>query len=158
MRTTVVEPRWLDELETDAWKAVVVMLLRLSGQLDSKLQRDSGLSQFDYRALSFWSMAPDRSVRISELAQRANGSLSRLSNVVKRMEGQGWVLRHPDPTDGRCTVATLTDEGFEVVRAAAPAHVDAVRRYVIDPLNAGQLRALAGVGQRLIASLEDPGR
>ncbi|WP_247669656.1 MarR family winged helix-turn-helix transcriptional regulator [Micromonospora sp. H61] len=79
------------------------------------------------------SEAPDRRVRMSELAYLANGSLSRLSNLVNRFEQRGWVTRFPDPADRRYTITALTDAGYDVVVAAAPAHVRSVQRYVLDP-------------------------
>ena len=148
--------RWLSEPERDAWLALATVVLRLPGALDSQLQRDSGIGFYDYLVLSSISMVPGRAVRMSELAQLANGSLSRLSNVVKRLEHRGWVHRGPDPEDGRYTVATLTDAGFEVVRAAAPGHVEAVRHLVIDPLTTAQLRAVVGVGERIRSRLGEP--
>ncbi|MGE0296410.1 MarR family winged helix-turn-helix transcriptional regulator [Pseudonocardia sp.] len=149
--------RWLSEEETGAWKALVSLLLQLTGPLDAQLQRDSGLSLFEYLVLSSMSMAPGRALRMSELARLANGSLSRLSNVVKRLEAAGWVRRCPDPVDGRYTVAALTDEGFAVVEAAAPGHVDAVRRLVIDPLTAAQQRSLTAISARLLAAMQSSG-
>ncbi|WP_414640470.1 MarR family winged helix-turn-helix transcriptional regulator [Amycolatopsis sp.] len=88
-------------------------------------------------------------MRMSELAYLANGSLSRLSNVVKRFEQRGWVERSPDPDDGRYTVAALTDAGYEVVAAAAPTHVRAVRQLVLDPLTAADQQALARIAAKL---------
>ena len=125
------------------------MMLMLSGPLDAQLQRDSRLSLFEYLVLSHLSHAPGRSLRMSELAQLANGSLSRLSNVVKRLEQRGWVHRQLDSCDGRYTVATLTDDGFATLAAAAPGHVEAVRHYVIDPLTTTQLRTITAAGQRI---------
>lgn len=86
---------------------------------------------------------------MSQLAYLANGSLSRLSNVVKRFEQRGWVERFPDPDDGRYTIAALTDVGFEVVAAAAPTHVRAVRQLVLDPLTATDQKALARIAAKL---------
>ena len=143
------EPRWLSEEEQDAWKSLATLMLMLSGPLDAQLQRDARLSLFEYLVLSHLSHAPDRRLRMSELAQLANGSLSRLSNVVKRLEQRGWVHRQLDSCDGRYTVATLTDDGFSVLAAAAPGHVQAVRHYVIDPLTTTQLRTITAVGQRI---------
>ena len=134
--------QWLNAEEKDAWTGLVSMLLLLPGRLEAPLQQESGLSLFDYLVLSHVSEAPDRRIRMSELAHLANGSLSRLSNVVKRFEQRGWVVRAPDPVDGRYTVATLTDEGFEVVKAAAPTHLRAVREFVLDPLTAADRQAL----------------
>lgn len=148
---------WLSDEEQAAWRALISVVLQLPGALDTQLQRDSDLGLFEYLVLSSTSMAPQRSVRMSELARLANGSLSRLSNVVKRLEGRGWIQRRPDPCDGRFTVATLTDAGFAAVEAAAPGHVEAVRRLVISPLTAAQQRSLAAIGTRIMAALHDTG-
>jgi DNA-binding MarR family transcriptional regulator len=86
---------------------------------------------------------------MSELAFLANGSLSRLSNVVKRFEQRGWVTRSPDPDDGRYTLARLTDAGYRLVVAAAPIHLRAVRDLVLDPLTATDLRALTRIAAKL---------
>lgn len=75
----------------------------LPGRLETPLQSGAGLTLFDYLTLSHISEAPGRRLRMSELAYLVNGSLSRLSNVVKRFEQRGWVERSPDPTDGRFT-------------------------------------------------------
>ncbi|ARX80809.1 MarR family transcriptional regulator [Streptomyces alboflavus] len=86
---------------------------------------------------------------MSELAYLANGSLSRLSNVVKRFEKRGWMERWPDPDDGRYTIAALTDAGYDVVVAAAPTHVRSVRRLVLDQLSAADQQALARIAEKL---------
>ena len=147
---------WLNADEKDAWTGLVSMLLLLPGRLEAPLQQESGLSLFDYLVLSHVSEAPDRRIRMSELAHLANGSLSRLSNVVKRFEQRGWVVRAPDPDDGRYTVASLTDEGFEVVKAAAPTHLRAVREFVLDPLTAADRQALTRIAAKLRLTIPPP--
>jgi DNA-binding MarR family transcriptional regulator len=142
---------WLDEQQQEAWKAVVGLASLLPGPLDAQLQRESGLSLFEYMVLSSLSMQPGRSARMSSLARLSSGSLSRLSNVVKKLEDRGLVHRSPDPADGRFTVAALTDAGWDVVVAAAPGHVDAVRTHVLAPLDAEHLRALVVIAERLRA-------
>jgi DNA-binding MarR family transcriptional regulator len=149
------EPRWLSSTEKEAWQAVAALMLQLPGPLDAQLQQDSGLTLFEYLVLSSLSMAPDRTSRMSELARLANGSQSRLSNVARRLEERGWLRREPDPTDGRSTVARLTDSGWDVVRAAAPGHVEAVRRMVIDPLTGPQLEALSAAAHGIVRGLEE---
>lgn len=149
------EPRWLSDTEQEAWKAVAALMLQLPGPLDAQLQQDSGLTLFEYLVLSSLSMAPDHTLRMSGLARLANGSQSRLSNVAKRLEERGWLRREPDPRDGRSTVARLTDRGWEMVRAAAPGHVEAVRRMVIDPLAGPQLEALSAAAQSIVRGLEE---
>ena len=140
---------WLSDEEQRGWLGAAAMMLKLPGVLDSQLQRDAGLTLYEYLTLSALSMSPDHTMRMSELAELSNGSLSRLSNVVKRLEQREWVIRRPDPTDGRYTVAVLTDAGMDVVAAAAPGHVRAVRHFVLDPLSRGQIRQLEQIGQRI---------
>ncbi|WP_258947608.1 MarR family winged helix-turn-helix transcriptional regulator [Lentzea californiensis] len=132
------------------------MVLLLPGRLEAPLQQESGLSLFDYLVLSHVSEAPDRRIRMSELAHLANGSLSRLSNVVKRFEQRGWVVRFPDPDDGRYTIALLTDEGYEVVAAAAPTHLRTVRQFVLDPLSPADRQALARIATKLSVTIPPP--
>jgi DNA-binding MarR family transcriptional regulator len=131
--------------------------LQLPGPLDAQLQHDSGITMFEYMVLSSLSMCPDHARRMSELARLSNGSLSRLSNVAKRLERRGWLRREPDPEDGRSIVARLTESGWKVVQAAAPGHVEAVRRLVIDPLTGPQLETLAAAAQSIVGSLEQAG-
>ena len=149
------EPRWLSSTEREAWQAVAALMLQLPGPLDAQLQQDSGLSLYEYLVLSSLSMAPDRTARMSELARLANGSQSRLSNVARRLEDRGWLRREPDPNDGRSTVARLTDRGWDVVEAAAPGHVEAVRRMVIDPLSGPQLEALSAAAHSIVRGLDE---
>lgn len=147
---------WLNAEEKDAWSGLVSMLLLLPGRLEAPLQQESGLSLFDYLVLSHVSEAPGRTIRMSELAHLANGSLSRLSNVVKRFEQRGWVVRSPDPDDGRYTVAFLTDEGYAVVEAAAPTHLRSVRQCVLDPLSAADRQALTRIAAKLNVTIPLP--
>ncbi|MEV4565054.1 MarR family transcriptional regulator [Nonomuraea sp. NPDC049419] len=149
MASTPDEPLWLTPDEKEAWTGLVSLVLLLPGRLEAPLQHESGLTLFEYLALSHISEAPGRRLRMSELAYLANGSLSRLSNVVKRFEQRGWVERSPDPEDGRYTIAALTDAGYEVVVAAAPTHVRSVRRFVLDPLTAADQKALARIAAKL---------
>jgi DNA-binding MarR family transcriptional regulator len=148
------EVQWLSWEEQEAWRAVAMLMLALPSRLDAQLESDSGLTVFEYIVLSFLSMSPEDTTRMSELARVSSSSLSRLSNVAKRMEGRGWLTRFPDPEDGRFTLARLTAQGRHIVEAAAPGHVATVRKLVIDPLTTGQVRALAEVGRRLRPGLD----
>ncbi|MFK0251116.1 MarR family winged helix-turn-helix transcriptional regulator [Amycolatopsis azurea] len=149
------EALWLTPAEKEAWTGLVSLVLLLPGRLESPLQRDAGLTLFEYLTLSHISEAPERRLRMSELAYLANGSLSRLSNVVKRFEQRGWVERTPDPADGRYTLARLTDDGYDVVVAAAPTHVRSVRDLVLEPLTAEDQEALARIAAKLRTRPED---
>ena len=148
------EPRWLDAEESQAWRALASTLVRLPAALDAQLRRDAGISHFEYQVLALLSEAPGRTLRMSELATQAEGSLPRLSQVVARLEQRGWVRRTPDPTDGRYTLATLTDQGRAKVTQAAPGHVQEVRRLVFDPLTKTQSRQLREIGRRITRAID----
>jgi DNA-binding MarR family transcriptional regulator len=156
--TVVEEPesptRWLDADELAAWTPFCGMLLTLPGALDGQLQRDADLTLFGYLVLAQLSEAPHRTLRMSDLAQMANGSLSRLSHAVARLERHGWVTRATCPGDGRFTNATLTDSGHEKLSETAPGHVAAVRRLVLDAIGGGEL---AELGRIAVKIREGPG-
>ncbi|MFL1377722.1 MULTISPECIES: MarR family winged helix-turn-helix transcriptional regulator [unclassified Nocardiopsis] len=143
------ELRWLDEQEKAAWTGLISLVLLLPSKLESPLRQENGLTLFEYLVLSHLSEAPQRKLRMGELAFLASGSLSRLSNVVKRCEQRGWVVRTPDPSDGRYTLAELTDVGFDIVHQAAPTHLRSVRSIVLDSLNATDQKALARIAEKL---------
>ena len=104
--------------------------------------------------LASLSMSHARTQRMSELASFVEGSLARLSQVVARLEKRGWVRRTPDPTDGRYTLAILTEAGWDKVVATAPGHVEAVRSYVFDPLTKAQQRQLRDIGHRVVRAVD----
>lgn len=140
--------KWLTPDEKEAWTGLVSLMLLLPGKLEAPL-RQVDLTLFEYLVLSHISEAPDRRIRMSELAFLASGSLSRLSNVVKRFEQRGWATRSPDPTDGRYTIASLTDLGYRLVVRAAPIHMRSVRELVLDPLTVTDKQALARIAAKL---------
>lgn len=147
-------PRWLDDLEMDTWLSVAPMLVRLPLELDRQLQRDSNLSLIEYHVLAGLSAQVNRSLRMSTLARWAGAQLPRMSQVASRMEARGWMVRRPDPQDRRTTLATLTDAGFAVLEAAAPGHVEAVRRLVLDPLSRAQVRHLGTICEKVLHAIE----
>jgi DNA-binding MarR family transcriptional regulator len=147
-------PHWLSPGELDAWLPIGGLLLKLPAALDAEMQRDSGLSHFEYLVLASLSEAPHRSRRMSALAILANGSLSRLSHVVKRLEGRGWVQRLPCPEDGRYTNAVLTEAGWLKVLASAPGHVAVVRTLILDALTPAELEQFGGMARRILGRLD----
>ena len=147
------EPQWLDDDQAQTWLALTAMMMRLPAALDAQLQRDAGISHFEYQVLAGLSMSPERTLRMSVLAGFAEGSLSRLSQVVARLEKRGWVRRTPDPADGRYTLAILTDTGWDKVVATAPGHVTEVQRLIFDALTKAQQRQLGDIGRRIVAKI-----
>lgn len=136
-----------DELET--WAGLATVLEWLPPALDASLMHDFGLTHFEHGILFALSSAPERTLRMSDLADFANSSLSRLSRAVSRLQDRGLVQRAQDPKDGRSTRATLTDVGRELLEQATPAHVSTVRRLVLDPLTAAQRRQLREITARI---------
>jgi len=151
------EPRWLDDEELLAWLALVSVLFSLPGVLDAQLRSDAGLTLYEYLVLASLSDGQDWTRRMSELAEVTSGSLPRLSQVVTKLEDRGWVRRRPDPTDGRATLAVLTKAGFRKLEESAPAHVDTVRRLVLDPLTHAQVLQLYDIHRRIKAALDPAG-
>ena len=154
MKPPDVEPRWLNQDDRQAWVAFAKMLIWLPAALDDQLQQDFGLSHFEYGILAALSDADAETLRLSELAIYANGSLSRLSRAVTRLEGRRWVTRRPDPADGRYTLAVLTDSGRAVLIKAAPGHVEAVNRLVFDVLTTAQARQLRLIAGRILNAID----
>ena len=149
---------WLTEDERAAWLRLVAVVELLPGVLDSQLRAEAGLTHFEYFVLAMVSEAPERTVRMAALAQRTNATLPRLSHVVRRLEDRGLVERFPCPEDGRATNARLTAAGWDTVVAAAPGHVDTVRRHVLDPLSAVQVEELREIADALLTRLDPDGR
>jgi DNA-binding MarR family transcriptional regulator len=151
----MTEPRWLSAEEQAAWRPFVDGVRALMDVLDRQLQAESNLPHSYFEVLIPLSEAEHRTLRMSELAQATRSSRSRLSHAVARLEERGWVRRLDCPTDRRGQLAQLTEAGFAVVEEAAPGHVAAVRRYLIDRLSPEQLKALGEIGQVLLDSTCD---
>jgi DNA-binding MarR family transcriptional regulator len=143
---------WLTDEQQAAWRPFIALLLRLPAALDAQLQRDAGITNFDYLVLSGLSETPGRTLRMSELAAIASSSLSRLSHVVSRLEAKGWVRREPCPGDGRFINAVLTDEGWQKVTATAPGHVAAVRELLVEALSAEEFAQLGAISAKVLAA------
>jgi len=149
--------RWLDETEAATWIPLVTMVMWLPPALDIQLQRDAGITNFEYGVLAALSSESHRTMRLRELARMANSTLSRLSKVVNRLSDQGWLERRPDPEDGRSTLATLTESGFEKVVATAPGHVAHVRELVFDHLTRAEVKQLGAIVSKLSAAVGPDG-
>ncbi|MGW6503036.1 MarR family winged helix-turn-helix transcriptional regulator [Nonomuraea angiospora] len=134
--------RWLDADEQQTWRNFLAATQLINEALDRQLQRDVSMPHTYYMILVALSEAPGRSMRMSELAARAQSSQSRLSHAVARLEERGWVRRERCPDDGRGSFAVLTDDGFAALAAAAPGHVEEVRRSLFDVLTPEQVRRL----------------
>lgn len=148
------ETQWLSDDEQRAWRALMAVVVLLPGALDSQLQRDSGLSHFEYGVLAMLSEAPERTLRMSQLATLVDSSLSRLSHVARRLEERGTIVRRTCPDDRRANIATLTEAGYALVVATAPAHVAHVRELVFDVLTDKQVLELEQIGDAIRTNLD----
>jgi DNA-binding MarR family transcriptional regulator len=141
-------PRWLNDEEKRAWNAFRSTHALLYQRMDQQLKRDSGLSHLQYEILARLSGAPDRELRMAELACAVQNSKSGLTYQIGQLEQAGLVRRRNCRSDVRAVYAGLTDEGMAVLAQAAPGHVELVRELFIDVLTPDQLRALAdGLGE-----------
>ena len=146
--------RWLSEEELDSWLPLIGVVLRLGTALDSQLQRDSDLTHFDYLCLAMLSEHEDHRTSMSDLAARTNSSLSRLSHVISKLEGRGLVGRCRSEISRRVTLVRMTEEGYAVLVAAAPGHVETVRSLVYDGLSKEDVDDLHRLMSHVLARLE----
>ncbi|MEV6794895.1 MarR family transcriptional regulator [Streptomyces sp. NPDC051320] len=143
-------PRWLTDDEQGAWRAYLQATTLLEDHLDRQLQRDAGMPHVYYGLLVQLSQAPERRLRMTELAMHAKITRSRLSHAIARLERNGWVRRENCPSDKRGQNAVLTPEGMQVLERTAPGHVAAVRQALFDRLSPEQTEQLTEI-MRLIA-------
>ena len=146
-------PRWLTDDEQRTWRGWLALSGLLQSQVGSDLLADTGLSTADYQVLVNLSEAPDRRLRMAELASRIDWSKSRLSHQFARMEARGLVKREECPSDARGAFAVLTDHGMDEIRRAAPFHVESVRRHFVDLLEPTELQQLQAISSKVLDHL-----
>ncbi len=147
--------RWLDESEQRVWRAYLATSQQLWDRLDDELQSGTGMPLSEYEILVRLSEAPDRRLRMSQLADLVVHSRSRLTHTVARMEGRDLVARRPCLEDGRGVLAELTDHGYQVLAEAAPVHVQSVRRHMFDPLSSEEVEVLGRAMRKIAESLKE---
>ncbi|MBE1532542.1 MarR family winged helix-turn-helix transcriptional regulator [Actinomadura algeriensis] len=153
------EPRWLDAAQQRDWRAYVDGSVRLTEIMDRDLKARHGLSVSEYEILVRLSEAPERRLRMAELAENASQSRSRLSHTCARLESKGLVERDNCPNDKRGVFANLTDEGIATLERAARDHVETVRDHFIDVVAPEDLEAVGRAFGAVLKRLEDgPGR
>lgn len=146
-------PRWLSEPEERAWRGYRRMHALLDLQVARDLAADSGFSDADYDVLSNLSETTGHRLRLTELAGRMLWSKSRLSHHVSRMEQRGLVRRSERESDRRGADIVLTEEGWAAIEAAAPRHVESVRRLFIDVLSVEEIKVLGEIAEKIVAHL-----
>ena len=147
------EPRWLTPDQLDHWRSVMALLMTLPSALDTQLKQEAGINTFEYHVLVRLGDRSDGAMAMGELAQVTQGSPSRLSHAVARLERAGWIERQGGAS--RCVTARLTPAGRQKLIETAPGHVREVRRLIIDQLTAEQLAAF-GAASRIVAETAAP--
>lgn len=150
------EVRWLTEREERAWRALQFMQMRVEGELARQLAAESGLSYPDYLVLVALTDRSDGRLRLYQLAHELGWEKSRASHHVGRMVGRDLVRKERCASDRRGAFVVVTDEGRRAIHAAAPGHVAAVRRLVVDRLDPEQLDALGAAAETVLEGLDDP--
>lgn len=145
--------RWLTDAEQTVWRDFLDVTRLLMERLNRQLVADSGLSLAEYEVLVRLSEAQDRRLRMSELADLVVNSRSRLTHTVRRLEDRGWVRREECEEDRRGIRCILLEDGFEMLEAAAPGHVEAVRSIIFDPLGPADVANLGLLMRRIRADL-----
>jgi DNA-binding MarR family transcriptional regulator len=148
------EPRWLSAPEQSAWRAWLDASRLLNAELNRDLLEGNGLSIADYEILVQLSESPERRMRMSELAERTLASRSRLSHQIDRMEKAGFVTREACKQDARGFWAVLTEAGYEKIVAAAPDHVESVRRHLVSLFSEQDFLTLGEMCSTIVRPLE----
>jgi DNA-binding MarR family transcriptional regulator len=143
-------PRWLKDVEQQTWRSWLEVMRLLPAQLEDRLHERHSLNLTDYQVLVELSEAEEGRLRMTELANRTSLSKSRLSHQIGRMERAGLVERQDCPSDRRGAFAVITQQGWDLIRAAAPEHVNDVRELFIDLMSPQEV-AVVGQAMGIIA-------
>ena len=149
-----MKTRWLTGKEQRAWRAYIAATHLLEDAIDRQLQQDAGMPHLYYSILANLSEAPERKLRMTDLAEKSKITRSRLTYAVTRLEKDGLIRREDCQWDKRSSFATLTDEGMAVLERTAPGHVETVRAAVFDHLSEEQVERLEEISSAIVRALE----
>ncbi len=150
----MTDVRWLDEREERAWRALQFMQMRLEAELARQLANGSGLSYSDYLVLVALTDRTEARLRLFELGEVLGWEKSRLSHHVGRMADRGLVKKEKCDSDRRGAFVVLTKQGRKAIEAAAPGHVNIVRRLFIDKLTPAELDVISLAAERVLAGFD----
>jgi DNA-binding MarR family transcriptional regulator len=150
----VTSDRRLDDDEMATWLPTIRFVQLLPQVLDRTLKAEAGLKHAHYAILVTLAGNADRAIPMTELAEIAGLSRSRLSHALDALEERGWVVRTSCSSDKRTLTAALTDAGRELLRAAAPVHVAQVRELVLDPLSPEEREQLGSILSKLLPGID----
>ena len=139
----------LSPLELAAWRGLLRIHAALVHELDSELEAAHALPLTHYEVLLYLDVAPNRQLRMSELASSVLLSQSGLTRLVDRLERAGLVVREPCPDDRRGLLASITPAGRERLAEARPTHLAGIRERFLAHLDQGELEALAAAWEHV---------
>ncbi len=146
------ENDWLTPVQQQAWQGFLRSNRTVFAALESQLQGEAGMPLAYYSILVTLSEAPNRTMRMGELAHQLQTSPSSISHASTRLEAKGWTLRQNDPADRRAQLAVLTDQGADALAAAAPGHIKAVRQHLLDRLTPEQIDQLVAISNAILVA------
>jgi DNA-binding MarR family transcriptional regulator len=149
----VTDPNWLDDREQQAWRGFLAVNSAVKGRVARQLQLETGLSSADYAVLVSLSEAPGGRLRVFQLRVAADWEKTRLTHQITRMTARGLVTREPCADDPRGAFVVLTEAGWEAITAAAPRHVEHVRRWFFDALGPEHVEALIELNETVMRHL-----
>ncbi|MEY4312163.1 MAG: hypothetical protein RLZZ571_933 [Actinomycetota bacterium] len=151
--------KWLSKDQQVHWRAWITASNVLPELLSRELQEEFGLTITDYEILVRLSESPNKTMRMSELAQKSLLSRSRLSHQIDRLEDRGLVNRKNCEDDRRGQNCAMTNKGWDTLVAAAPLHVAGVRKHFVDQLTDSEYealgKALGKIAKHLDSELEN---
>jgi DNA-binding MarR family transcriptional regulator len=154
MTSAADDVRWLDDVEMRAWRTFIETVNDVTDLLEADLHQEKGLAVGDYQVLVFLSEAPERRMRMSDLASQLHLSPSGLTRRLDGLVRAGLVSREPSAADRRVLLAVMTEAGWERIVDAAPVHVASVRRRLLDALTREQVQHLGEILEAVRAHLE----
>ena len=149
----MTDPNWLDEREQRAWRGFLAVNAAVQRRVARQLQQETGLSSADYAVLVSLSEAPGGRLRVFQLRVAADWEKTRLTHQITRMTARGLVTREPCPDDPRGAFVVLTEAGWDAITAAAPRHVEHVRRWFFDALGPAHVEALIELNDTVMGHL-----
>ncbi len=150
----MTEPRWLDETQQQAWRALLAFVNRGLPQIERTL-KEQGLLSVHYAIFVALSSAPNDTMRLTELADSANLSQSRLTHRLRTLIENGHVEIAADEDDGRVKNATLTPSGRRLLERVAPVHAEDVQQLVFDHLDENETAVFATALSKIASTLCD---
>jgi len=148
-----VEP--LTETEEVLWRSLMRLVITLPRALGDDLVRARGMSANEYTTLMHLSEAPNRELRITDLAAAAALSLSRMSRLLDELQARQLIVKRPSEVDGRGNLACLTRQGLALLKSAYPEHLASVRRLVMDHIDDADKARTARVLEVVATSVDE---